>query len=176
MNVSRRGFLKFTGGAAAAASSTFAVASTLQVTGQQEAGGQERGDVVKLIAHVSELKTNVPVDFAYPDVYSPCVLIKLGYPVSGGIGPDRDVVAFSRLCSHMGCPVAYDTQTKVFQCPCHFSIFDAEKRGQMVCGQATANLPSITLTYAESDGAISAVGVDGLIYGRTENISRGVTP
>ncbi|WP_010121988.1 arsenate reductase (azurin) small subunit [Burkholderia oklahomensis] len=165
--------MKFTGGAAAAASSTIAGASTLQATGRPEVVEQAKDNVVKLIAHVGELKTNVPFDFAYPDASSPCVMIKLGHPVSGGIGPGSDVVAFSRLCSHMGCPVAYDTETKVFQCPCHFSIFDAEKRGQMVCGQATADLPSITLKYAESDGAISAVGVDGLIYGRTENVFRG---
>ncbi|WP_330996604.1 arsenate reductase (azurin) small subunit [Burkholderia cepacia] len=173
MSVSRRSFLKFTGGAAAAASSTIAGASTLQATGHQEVVGHERGDAIKLITHVSKLRPNEPFEFSYPDASSPCVMIKLGYPVSGGIGPGGDVVAFSRLCSHMGCPVSYETETKVFQCPCHFSIFDAEKRGQMVCGQATASLPSITLRYAESDGSISAVGVDGLIYGRTENTLRG---
>jgi arsenite oxidase small subunit len=70
----------------------------------------------------------------------------------------------------MGCPVNYDTSTRTFRCGCHYSVFDAELAGQMVCGQATENLPQITLRYDDRSGSIAAVAVDGLIYGRQSNV------
>ena len=94
----------------------------------------------------------------------------MGTAVPGGVGPDKDIVAFSTLCTHMGCPVAYDAATKSFKCPCHFSMFDAEMSGQMICGQATENLPRVQLSYDAKTGSIMAVGIDGLIYGRQANI------
>ena len=69
-----------------------------------------------------------------------------GRPVPGGVGPRRDITAFSTLCTHMGCPTAYDAGQRVFRCPCHFSLFDAELGGQMVCGQATVDLPGSSLS------------------------------
>ena len=84
--------------------------------------------------------------------------------------PNKDIVAYSTLCTHMGCPVAYESGTKVFKCSCHFSMFDAENGGQMVCGQATEDLPRVLLDYDAKTDTVSAVGVDGLIYGRQANI------
>jgi len=78
--------------------------------------------------------------------------------------------AFDARCTHMGCPVQYEGGTKVFKCGCHFSMFDAENSGQMVCGQATEDLPRVLLDYDAKTDTVSAVGVDGLIYGRQANI------
>jgi arsenite oxidase small subunit len=39
-----------------------------------------------------------------------------------------------------------------------------------VCGQATVNLPQIVLDYDAAADRISAVGVQGLIYGRVANL------
>ena len=58
------------------------------------------------------------------------------------------------MCTHMGCPVAYDAEQRVFKCGCHFSMFDAEKGGQIVCGQATENLPRIVLNYNSNDDTV----------------------
>jgi len=49
-------------------------------------------------------------------------------------------------------------------------MFDAEMGGQMVCGQATENLPRIKLGYDAKTDSVHATGVDGLIYGRQSNI------
>jgi arsenite oxidase small subunit len=49
-------------------------------------------------------------------------------------------------------------------------MFDAEKAGQMICGQATENLPRVVLEYNAKTDSITAVAVDGLIYGRQSNI------
>ena len=113
---------------------------------------------------------NQAVSFSYPDASSPCVAIRMGSPVPGGVGPNQDIVAFSQMCTHMGCPVAYDGGTRTFKCGCHYSIFDPENGGQMVCGQATEDLPRIQLSYDDKSDTVSAIGVDGLIYGRQANV------
>ena len=59
---------------------------------------------------------------------------------------------------------------KVFKCPCHYSTFDAEMTGQMVCGQATEDLPRVVLRYDDQDDNVQAVAIDGLIYGRQANV------
>lgn len=123
----------------------------------------------KPIAMASNLKVNELVGFSYPDDASPCGLMKMGRRVQGGVGPDGDIVAFSTLCTHMGCPLQYDAQARAFKCGCHYSQFDPEMGGQMICGQATENLPQVTLAVS-SDGAVTATGIEGLIYGRQANV------
>ena len=167
--LSRRNFLKLSGGAAAGAGVAIAgVANAEAVTA--DLGHATLAYKPKTVAHAKGLQINTPVSFMFPDASSPCALIKMGQAVPGGVGADRDIVAFSTLCTHMGCPVSYDTQAKTFKCPCHFSLFDPEKGGQMVCGQATEDLPRIVLQYDAKTGAVTAVGVEGLIYGRQSNV------
>ena len=165
--LSRRQFLKFTGGIATAAGAVGA--------GSAEAATGDVGRATlpykpKLVAKAAQLKENVPLAFTFPDEASPCALVKMGRAVPGGVGPDRDIVAYSTLCTHMGCPVGYDAGTRTFRCGCHYSVFDAELAGQMVCGQATENLPQVSLRYNEKTGAVTALAIEGLIYGRQSNV------
>lgn len=169
MEISRRQFLKATGSATAAAGIGLGAATPAQGAAP-DAGRTTLPYVPKNIGRVSQLKSNTPLAFTFPDASSPCALIKMGTAVPRGVGPDKDIVAYSTLCTHMGCPVNYDTRAKTFKCPCHFSIFDPEKAGQMVAGQATENLPAITLEYNPKDDSVTAVAVEGLIYGRQSNL------
>ncbi|MBN9261103.1 MAG: arsenite oxidase small subunit [Alphaproteobacteria bacterium 64-6] len=121
------------------------------------------------LANVSQLKPNEPLDIAYPDKSSPGVLIKLGTRVPGGVGPAGDIVAFSTLCPHKGFPLSYVAGEKTLTCPGHYSVFDCEKGGLQVMGQATQNLPQFMLRVA-ANGDIFAEGVDELIYGRLSNV------
>lgn len=165
--LSRRQFLKFSGGIATAAGAV-GVASAEAATG--DVGRATLPYKPKLLAKATELRENVPLAFTFPDEASPCALVKMGRAVPGGVGPDRDIVAYSTLCTHMGCPVGYDAGTRTFRCGCHYSVFDAELAGQMVCGQATENLPQVSLRYNEKTGAVTALAVEGLIYGRQSNV------
>lgn len=167
MSLNRRQFLTLTGGAAAGV--TVAGVPSAQAA-QADAGRTTLPYTPKVIARAGQLRPNVPLAFTFPDASSPCAVVKMGTPVPGGVGPDKDIVAFSVLCTHMGCPVAYDAATREFNCPCHFSKFDAEKAGQMISGQATEKLPSIVLDYNASNGTVRAIAVDGLIYGRQANL------
>lgn len=168
MSISRRSFLK-AGGAAAAAGTTMANIPAAEAA-TAEAGRTTLPYAPKALGPASKLRLNEPVQFTFPDASSPCVLVKTGSRVEGGVGPEGDIVAFSTLCTHMGCPVSYEPGTRTFQCPCHYSIFDAEKGGQMVCGQATENLPRIELRFNDRDGTVTAVSVNGLLYGRQSNV------
>jgi arsenite oxidase small subunit len=165
--VSRREFLKVTGGMAAGAAAlpTNAEAATAADSGSTVLPYQH-----KVVGKAGSLGVNHAVNFTFPDASSPCVLLKMGTPVLGGVGPNQDIVAYSTMCTHMGCPVAYDSAQKVFKCPCHFSMFDAEKGGQMICGQATENLPRVVLKYNAADDTVTAVAIDGLLYGRQSNV------
>ncbi|HJW54699.1 MAG TPA: arsenate reductase (azurin) small subunit [Burkholderiaceae bacterium] len=168
---SRRMFLKSSGGMAAAAVG----AAVLPAAGAQAATPGLTATTTlnyptRTVGKAAGLPVNQPVQFTYPDASSPCYALRLGSPVPDGVGPDKDIVAYSAMCTHMGCPVAYDGGTKVFKCGCHFSMFDPEDSGQMVCGQATEDLPRILLEYDAKSDALTAVGVDGLIYGRQANI------
>lgn len=120
------------------------------------------------IVELRALKVETPFPFSYPDASSPAVLLRLKQPAAGGVGPDRSIVAFSTLCTHKGCPVAFRPERKLLICPCHWSSFDPAKGGQMVIGQASQSLPQITLRMQGE--TVQAVGIEGLVYGRHTNI------
>ncbi|RUY35861.1 arsenate reductase (azurin) small subunit, partial [Mesorhizobium sp. M7A.F.Ca.CA.001.13.2.1] len=56
-----------------------------------------------------------------------------------------------------------------FNCPGHYSRFDADAGGQQIWGQSTANLPQYALRI-DAKGDIYAEGVDELLYGRLSNV------
>lgn len=173
MKPSRRRFIAITGSvvAGSAALSKALLADPAQAMKENEQPGKVLLDFPEaLVGGLADLREDQPLHFNYPDPSSPCALVKTGRKTRGGVGPDGDIVAYSTLCTHMGCPVTYSAEERTFKCPCHFSVFDAELQGQMVSGQATVNLPRILLDYQAEDGSIRAVGVTGLIYGRQANL------
>lgn len=170
LKIRRRTFLKLGGGSIAATAASALAPGMAKAANPVDRGRTTLPYPRKALAQLGHMNVNSPVAFTYPDASSPCTAIKLGTRVPGGVGPDGDIVAYSTMCTHMGCAVAYDAGTKVFKCPCHFSMFDAEKSGQMISGQATENLPRVRLHYDEKTGTVTAVGMDGLIYGRQANV------
>ena len=47
---------------------------------------------------------------------------------------DKDVVAYSPICTHLGCAVSWDGAAKNFACPCHTSSFGTD--GKVLAGPA----------------------------------------
>ena len=127
----------------------------------------------KLVAKLSALSADAPVDFQYPDegAYSGAMIVKLGVSAGGGIGPDRDVVAFNYTCTHQGGSLTgtYKADTKSLGvCPLHLSTYDLTRHGILISGQAYQSLPQVLLELEGDD--IYAVGVFGLIFGRFDNL------
>ena len=167
--ISRRAFLK--SGTSAAVVGTVGVGlNSTHAYAESASSGTTLDYPSSDVGKAADMLVSEPMTFSYPDASSPCMAIKMGSPVPGGVGPEQDIVAYSILCTHMGCPVAYDGDNRVFKCNCHFSMFDAEKGGQMVSGQATEDLPRVLLEYNADSDTVRAVGIDGLIYGRQANI------
>ena len=58
-----------------------------------------------------------------------------------------NIVAYSKICTHVGCPVAlYEQTTHHILCPCHQSTFDAAKGANVIFGPAARPLPQLPLT------------------------------
>jgi arsenite oxidase small subunit len=123
------------------------------------------------IASASDLAVGDTQFFDYPWEAASNILVRASEPVLGGIGDDRDLVAFSNQCTHMGCPITeYHPDNHVLgPCPCHFSSFDLSRDGIASFGQATQNLPRVLLELEGDD--IYATGVFRLIYGHADNLA-----
>lgn len=170
-DVSRRNFLKLGAcvvGGTCAAGALPPVAETASAADRSTLATTLPYPRVKLAA-LHHLTNGKELPAAYPDQASPVVLLKLGRPAVNGVGPDHDIVAFSRRCSHMGGMLSFRPETGTFHCPLHYAMFDAQKSGLMIIGQATDNLPQIELEI-DAAGDIYAVGVKGLLYGRQANV------
>ena len=56
------------------------------------------------------------------------------------------IVAYSKICTHVGCPVAlYEQQTHHLLCPCHQSTFDMADGAKVVFGPANRPLPQLPI-------------------------------
>jgi ubiquinol-cytochrome c reductase iron-sulfur subunit len=63
------------------------------------------------------------------------------------------IVAYSKICTHVGCPAAlYEQTTHHILCPCHQSTFDAADGAKVIFGPAARPLPQLP------------IGVDGQGY------------
>lgn len=65
-------------------------------------------------------------------------------------------VAYSKLCTHLGCPVGlYEQQLQLLVCPCHQSMFNVTNGAIPQFGPAPRPLPQLPL-YVDAEGYIRA--------------------
>ena len=98
--------------------------------GSKKASGGEAKAGGTAIASESEVAPGSA--FPFKDSGNPAVLVHLD---SG------DFVAYSAVCTHQGCTVAYKEGN--LACPCHGSIFDPADGAAVVSGPAQTPLPEI---------------------------------
>ncbi|MEV7691723.1 Rieske 2Fe-2S domain-containing protein [Microbacterium sp. NPDC089189] len=56
------------------------------------------------------------------------------------------IIAYSKVCTHVGCPVAlYEQQTHHLLCPCHQSQFDVAEGAKVIFGPAARPLPQLPI-------------------------------
>jgi ubiquinol-cytochrome c reductase iron-sulfur subunit len=69
-----------------------------------------------------------------------------------------NIVAYSKICTHVGCPAAlYEQTTHHILCPCHQSTFDATRGAKVLFGPATRALPQLPIGV-DSQGYLIATG------------------
>ena len=70
----------------------------------------------------------------------------------------NDIVAYSKICTHVGCPAAlYEQTTHHILCPCHQSTFDATQGARVIFGPATRPLPQLPIGV-DTQGYLIATG------------------
>ena len=105
---------------------------------------------------------------------TPALALRVPVAVPGGISVgQRHYLAFSRVCTHLGCPVSlrrdlgtlevafnYRAEHPVLACPCHLSVFAPLEAGKAVSGPAREPLPRVQLRAQGEE--LLAVGLEGL--------------
>lgn len=92
-------------------------------------------DSAVLIAQTNSLAPDSFLIFQYPTPEAPCLLIRKR---------DGSYVAFSRICTHAGCPVFFHPENNDIECPCHGGVYSVEN-GSVLEGPPPRPLPQIHL-------------------------------
>jgi ubiquinol-cytochrome c reductase iron-sulfur subunit len=105
------------------------------------------------------------------DASSPTLLIRLrpgqkvkarkGQAHFGWPADNPEYLAFSKICTHAGCPASlYEQQTSRLLCPCHQSQFEVLEDAKPVFGPATRSLPKLPITvFTDANGTQRFVAV-----------------
>ena len=88
-----------------------------------------------VIAHVNEIPVGASLVFQYPTAQAPCFLIRTG---------ETSYVAYSRICTHAGCPTNYNPADRDIECPCHGGVFSIVD-GSVLAGPPPRPLPRIEI-------------------------------
>src|SRR5918912_520167 len=100
-----------------------------------------------LIGSVKTLPINRARPFTDPHTGDPAVLIHLS---SGRF------VAYSAVCTHAGCIVAYDSARAELVCPCHGPVYDPRRGARVVAGPAPRPLSAVPV-QVDAQGKAYAV-------------------
>jgi ubiquinol-cytochrome c reductase iron-sulfur subunit len=66
------------------------------------------------------------------------------------------IVAYSKICTHVGCPVGlYEQLSHHLLCPCHQSTFDVTRDAEVIFGPAHRPLPQLKITV-DAEGYLVA--------------------
>lgn len=69
------------------------------------------------------------------------------------------ILAFSKICTHVGCPVALAEQnTHHLLCPCHQSTFDIADGARVIFGPAKRPLPQLPITVDDEGYLVAQAG------------------
>jgi len=97
------------------------------------------------IAQVRAVPSNSAVSFTIPSSGDPGILVHLN---------TGQFVAYDALCTHAGCQVDYDPDSRLLVCPCHGAAFDPAQKAAVVQAPASLPLPMIAIHVDSATGAI----------------------
>ena len=145
--VTRRGFIRLGAllGLGPAAASALAACgggrSSTWNEGGEAAGGSAAGGGPKIgkgqaIVKQSEVAANTAFPFTDAATGQQSVLVHL---------ENGEFAAYSAICTHQACTVAYRPQTQKPACPCHGSVFDPADGARTTTGPTQMPLPEVAV-------------------------------
>ncbi|HEU5370269.1 MAG TPA: TQO small subunit DoxD [Ktedonobacterales bacterium] len=108
--------------------------------------GGGTGSSANVIGNAKNIPLNSAATFDVGANNDPGVLVHL---------PDDTFVAYDAVCTHAGCTVSYNSKSKHLECPCHGSVFDPAKAGNVLAGPAKQPLANIKITVDKGTGNIT---------------------
>lgn len=129
------------GAATTEAAPTSGAEETTQAAPETTTGGDQAGGGGGAIAGESEVPPGTAVPFD-DEAGRPAILVHL----EGG-----DFAAYSAVCTHAQCTVAYQEQSAQIACPCHGSVFDPANGAAVVNGPAQMPLPEIPVEVRDGE-------------------------
>lgn len=82
-------------------------------------------------------------------------------PEEARAGAYAGLVAYSKICTHMGCSVSlYEQITHHLLCPCHQSTFDVLQNCAVIFGPADRALPQLPIGVDDEGYLIATAGLD----------------
>lgn len=124
----RRTFLSLASTAAMTTGLVAGYGTMIHMAGRFVYSGAPADEQWMFVAKVSEFKVGEAVQFASPAGE------KISITRLGEAGTEKDFLALSSVCPHLGCQVHWEAQKNRFFCPCHNGAFDPT-------GQPTAGPP-----------------------------------
>ncbi|MEI2654135.1 MAG: ubiquinol-cytochrome c reductase iron-sulfur subunit [Microthrixaceae bacterium] len=138
--VTRREFARFlVAGAGAMAAGNVGIAAWTQLR------TINTGEPRELIA-LEDVAVGDTFLFRYPTDADPAILLRIA---------DREVVAFSQKCTHLGCVVYFEAEEDRWHCPCHEGNFEP-RTGEVISGPPPRALGRIDVEIR--DDTIWALG------------------
>ncbi|GHO44273.1 TQO small subunit DoxD [Ktedonospora formicarum] len=98
-----------------------------------------------MIAKVSDVPINSALSFTSAESGEPALLIHLA---------NDQFVAYDATCTHAGCTVDYDPDSKLIVCPCHGSTFDPAHNGTVKRPPARRSLAPMAIRIDSATGSI----------------------
>lgn len=98
-----------------------------------------------VIARVSDVQPNSALLFIDAGSQQNALLIHLD---------SNQFVAYSARCTHAGCTVSYDSDSKLIVCPCHSASYDPAKQAEAVRPPARRPLTSIPIHVDSTTGIL----------------------
>ncbi len=122
------------GGGYAGNEATATAAGVSDTVGGNATGTGPKVGAGQAIAEESEVAANTAFPFTDAATGQPAILVRL---------ESGEFVAYSAVCTHQTCTVAYQPQAQKLACPCHGAVFDPAKGANVEVGPAPAPLPPI---------------------------------
>ncbi len=111
-------------------------------TAESTAGSSPEVGKGQAITKESEVTPEAAFSFTDADTKRPGVLVRL---------ENGDLAAYSAVCTHQACMVAYRPEEKKLACPCHGSVFDPSRGAAVENGPANSPLPEVAIEVREGE-------------------------